>query len=55
MSGPLTDVKVLDFSTIVSGSVAARMLATIFDKESVNIETALKQPRPYWASMANGY
>ena len=38
MSGPLTDVKVLDFSTMVSGSVAARMLAAIFDEESVNIE-----------------
>ena len=40
MSGPLTDVKVLDFSTMVSGSVAARMLAAIFDEESVNIERA---------------
>ena len=40
MSGPLTDVKVLDFSTTVSGSVAARMLAAIFDEESVNIERA---------------
>ena len=38
MSGPLTDVKVLDFSTMVSGSVAARMLAAIFDEETVNIE-----------------
>ena len=40
MTGPLTDVKVLDFSTMVSGSVAARMLAAIFDEESVNIERA---------------
>ena len=40
MSGPLTDVKVLDFSTMVSGSVAARMLAAIFDEESLNIERA---------------
>lgn len=38
MSGPLTDVKVLDFSTMVSGSVAARMLAARFGEESVNIE-----------------
>ena len=40
MSGLLTDVKVLDFSTMVSGSVAARMLAAIFVEESVNIERA---------------
>ena len=40
MSGPLTDVKVLDFLTMVSGTVAARILAAIFDKKSVNIERA---------------